>query len=854
MLNIVLSRNARFCKIVYVIALVFATSLPLTPHRVSAATEVVLAEDGKAHFPIIVSPKASEVARQNAETLASYLQKITGASFALEEGDGSHGIVLGVQGDFTALPKEFDVASDNPRRVEEYLLYSHAKGLLLVGATDLAAQNALWDFLGRSGYRQYFPGPTWEIVPSIPRLVSAFDEVQKPNYLMRTIWYSGGMYEGRGKLLTDWRKKNRMESGLYVNAGHSYEGILKRHKEVFLEHPEYLAMVAGKREYSLGAKFNIANPDLRKFIVEHYALAQFRKSPQLQSLSIDPSDGGGWDESDESKRIGSPSNQAITLANDVAQAVQREFPGRYIGLYAYNYHSEPPTIKIEPNVVVLIATAFRKTPMTLQKQMEGWAKQGASIGIRDYLSYPAMDYDVPSRSKGALLDVFAKNWKNYYQWGARLYSGEASDNWGINGLLYYTSSRVLWDVNDTAFIPNLREEFLANCFGEVKEEIRSYFDSINPAVRPILGEDLSARMYGSIQAAKEKTTDAKILERLDDLTMYARYLELSRVYSESNGVQRQGAAKAMFSHLYRAKERSVNHARGIIRNITHRDKTLEFDPEERRRLRAGTPGWEQAGPYEREEIDHILAEGLKNNARFDYDTRSYSEDLIPASEVLCSDDLELPALAFGTPGQAVLYYTWAKMKNATWSVTVRNNGEKVVQVACELWAAEEALEDVVSKQDARLEPGETVTLQFSSPHAGLHKFFFRGPRFSGVTVSLDSSKPWSISSGAEAALPSLANMKASSAYFYVPKGTTIIGGHFLGRGLLLAPGGEVVRSFDKDGFFKIEVPVGLDGRLWRVSGIRGGNLPLFSVPPYFAASPADLLLPREVVEADRAKK
>jgi hypothetical protein len=64
----------------------------------------------------------------------------------------------------------------------------------------------------------------------------------------------------------------------------------------------------------------------------------------------------------------------------------------------------------------------------------------------------------------------------------------------------------------------------------------------------------------------------------------------------------------------------------------------------------------------------------------------------------------------------------------------------------------------------------------------------------------------------------------------------------------------VVRSFDKDGFIKIEVPSGMDGRLWKLTGIRGGNFPLFSVPPYFVANPADLLLPREVVEADRTKK
>ena len=87
-------------------------------------------------------------------------------------------------------------------------------------------------------------------------------------------------------------------------------------------------------------------------------------------------------------------------------------------------------------------------------------------------------------------------------------------------------------------------------------------------------------------------------------------------------------------------------------------------------------------------------------------------------------------------------------------------------------------------------------------------------------------------------------------YFYVPKGTSVIGGHFTGRGALINPEGKAVKNFDKDGYVKIEVPKGMDGRLWKVKDLRGGNFLLLTVPPYFAPSPRDLLLPREVVEGE----
>ena len=64
------------------------------------------------------------------------------------------------------------------------MLRTHAKGAYLVGATEEGVRNAVWDFLFRLGYRQFFPGKNWEIVPKQPNLAIAVDELEKPDYLM----------------------------------------------------------------------------------------------------------------------------------------------------------------------------------------------------------------------------------------------------------------------------------------------------------------------------------------------------------------------------------------------------------------------------------------------------------------------------------------------------------------------------------------------------------------------------------------------------------------------------------------------------------------------------------------------
>ena len=53
-------------------------------------------------------------------------------------------------------------------------------------------------------------------------------------------------------------------------------------------------------------------------------------------------------------------------------------------------------------------------------------------------------------------------------------------------------------------------------------------------------------------------------------------------------------------------------------------------------------------------------------------------------------------------------------------------------------------------------------------------------------------------------------------------------------------------------FYSVAVPDGQDGKVWRIRYARGA-VRLLTVPPYFARTPQELLLPREVVEKDAKK-
>ena len=100
-------------------------------------------------------------------------------------GDGRTGLALGTVDHFPALQLEREFTAAGFGADEQYLLRSHPKGLYAVGASETAVEHAAWDLLYRLGYRQFFPGPTWEVVPRCEELGIAVNAKEKPDYAYR---------------------------------------------------------------------------------------------------------------------------------------------------------------------------------------------------------------------------------------------------------------------------------------------------------------------------------------------------------------------------------------------------------------------------------------------------------------------------------------------------------------------------------------------------------------------------------------------------------------------------------------------------------------------------------------------
>lgn len=516
-----------------------------------------LAEDGAARAPIIVSPEAGDASRAAASRLAEFLERITGAAFAVEPGDGTCGIALGTAAEFPALAARLGVtlrSGDHPpTALQRYRLRSHRRGVQVIGASELAVEYAVWDLLNELGFRQFFPGPLWEIIPSNRNADIAADRLEAPDYYDRRIVF--GTIEGDPVHAAEWMLRNRLSwhggppaypfrpemprryLRTWIHATHAYSYIVRDHRTTFDQHPEWLALVDGARGRS--TFFCISNPELRAFIAQ-CAVDYFERYPESWSFSLEPTDGARICECKTCAELakGKTSNLVVLLANEAAEAIEKHFPNepKYVGLLGYGFHWQPPDLRLHDRVVTLITTQTlcpgegNNPPM--DERLQGWADQAANVGVYVYQALLGWGGWLPGVAAGANPAHLADIAPRYHAMGARVWLAEASNVWGPCGLGYYLTSRLLWDVSASGRAEAIIDDFLARSFGPARESMRAFFDAVDSrhGVAPGNFNHLQVRvtrMMPPLLRALEQADNPAARIRVEHFLLYARLIELN---------------------------------------------------------------------------------------------------------------------------------------------------------------------------------------------------------------------------------------------------------------------------------------------------------------------------------------
>ena len=830
------------------------------------APEFAIAAQGKALVPVTISPEASEETKAAAEMLAGFLRRISGAEFQIQTSKQPQGITLGTLTEFPdpSLDKTLAIGDWNDGR-EAFAIRCNAEGVRLVGGSDLGARHAAYRFLELLGVRRYFAGPQWEIVPSKPDLAFDAEEESRPAVLSRRLWTAFG--RGTPEMsdnMQEWERHNRMDHSLEVRNLHVWQNVYKKNKEEFDANKEtYFAMMNGKRDKP--GKYNLANPRVRELLLQN-SLDQLNREDgkKVEMISIEPSDGPYWDESPENAALGTISDRAFGVANDLAKKLDEI--GRSdikIGVLAYYMHADPPSFDLDPRINVMLATTMFNSRYDLPKLKKLWKDKTKNLGIYDYYStyvwgqerlrdpgsyFPAAD---PERV-AADLDEYIN------ELGVRFISAESLGNWALYGPGYYVAVHKMW--NPRASVPALLGDFYKTAFGPAEKEMRSFYELLYPSSGRLINYDTLRRLHEKIDAAaKAAKGDAAVLARINSLKQYLHGNTLAyRRMLETDEAKQKELGLSFYTLAYRTKDSQMMATVPILMYTAPNDKALGLPPVKGGGPailagREGTP-WSGQPPMTDEETEAAFREDLEffRKTGEPVEARKFSGDLVAVT--LSEEDRRTGAIAAGGESGCLTFLS----KDGS-PVTV----EASLGAAAGRPEGFEVSYEVLDSQEKVIASGTmpagksertSHSVKIDLPGPGVYRFHVPHALVS-VAFHPDTTAPSAIVVYPEIPATYTQDIGEQPLFFYVPKGTREIVAH-VGMSKdrkvsLVDSSGAAHQAEGVFGIARIPVPDGEDGKLWKLgAGQKVNDLVFYNIPSIYSLDAKQALLPREVAQAD----
>jgi hypothetical protein len=314
----------------------------------------------------------------------------------------------------------------------------------------------------------------------------------------------------------------------------------------------------------------------------------------------------------------------------------------------------------------------------------------------------------------------------------------------------------------------------------------------------------------------------------------------------------QTQAETLLSYTYRIRDSHMVHNYALWRDSRNWNHGALRKTDESWMTPEGKNPLKNSTPYTQQEIDTIIQNGIAANPAIDFQPVAYSTNLVPATSL----QLKTPG-RIGENGYSrsnYHFYIWVSKAPATLKFTVAAGyvGTNDKPATLQLHAGADAESNIVATANVPKDK-QPHTVELKSTFPGLQRVDVSSGG-NAAHVSWPDGTPVVFASSPEDRI-TLAHR--IDMYFYVPKGTTVVGGYAQGVGNVLDGNGKKVFEFTRDkfnngGYFNIPVAPGQDGKLWEFTSSAGPRY-LMTVPPYLTRSAEELMLPGEVVKADAIK-
>ncbi len=460
-----------------------------------------LAANGVSQFTIVRPLEASPSQVYAAEELQRFTREMTGAELPILGDDQplpARAILLGVtRHTETVLGEAPDLGKLGD---DGFRIVTRPPHLLIVGSPVRGTLYGVYELLEKYGGCRWY-ARDYSVVPkkqswTVPQL----DETQVPAFAMREpFWW--GMFDGdfaarckvngnRPELEEKHGGKIRFGGGLFV---HTFYPLMPP-DEFFAEHPEYYSELNGKRTAE-HAQLCLTNPDVVRIMTER-VLARIRQDPQARLFSVSQNDWAGWCQCPKCREIddreGSPSGTMIHFVNQVAEAVEKEFPNVWIETLAYQYTRHPPkTLKPRHNVVPRLCTieCDFSAPLDVStdeqnrkfvEDIVGWSAVTDKLYVWDYTTN--FGHYVSPHPNFGCLQGNAQFFRDNHVVGLFEQGAYQAPHAEFAELRAWILAKLLW--NPDQDIEPLYRDFFEGYYGPAAKPIRQYFDELQALVKP----------------------------------------------------------------------------------------------------------------------------------------------------------------------------------------------------------------------------------------------------------------------------------------------------------------------------------------------------------------------------------
>ena len=561
-----------------------------------------IVKEGQPQAEIVISEKPPRMVKLAAEELQTYIEKISGAKLPIataptdtmlvkiyvgksqytdalklsDEGlkDGAFKMVSGPSwlallghdsdftpkkpyssghGDWTRMLKEWDSLTGEKWGNPYYHLFKRHDAKTGWWETDeRGSLNAVHEFLRGLGVRWYMPGELGEIVPKKQTIeLAPIDKTVRPDFPLRQYYLYCKEFCQASKDDILWQLRLGLNQapdreGLSIMA----HGITTVHcrDEVKKAHPEYFALLGGKRALDYGGEQGgdpcLSSEGLFQSNVKYVcAISDIYGLPI--SVGLNDGCGGILCQCDLCKGKGTPergwsgitSDYVWDYMNRVAQEVYKTHPGQKVIGSAYSGYLMPPEKlkKLSPNMDVCIAQARSAfdDPKTRQQYLDirkGYLEKltGGDLYLWEYYLPPDnIPFIMPHLIADDLRSLKGISKGEFIEVETRTKT-KLPDTLGANHLNLYVTSRLWWDANQD--VDALLKEYYDSFYGPAAQEMKAfgefaekYGKTLNSSVANI------DKVFELLAAARKAAGDTVYGKRIDLVMTYVQPLKEKRI-------------------------------------------------------------------------------------------------------------------------------------------------------------------------------------------------------------------------------------------------------------------------------------------------------------------------------------